>query len=110
MLLNTFSIYLLPDIITCLLKSFLCSRPNIGKIIHLLNAVTLKTNKENLSSGALITVVGLDGKPTQVPASSLGQRGGVIGGATNSSLGGAGISYIYAYCLSELGLNILRMD
>ena len=48
---------------------------------------------ENLSLGGLITVVGSDGKPTQVPASSLGQLGSVIGGAASSSLGGAGIYF-----------------
>ena len=54
-------------------------------------AATLETKNKNLSLGGLITVVGSDGKPTQVPASSLGQLGGAIGGAASSSLGGAGI-------------------
>ena len=48
--------------------------------------------KYKLTLGGLITVVGSDGKPTQVAASSLGQLGGAIGGACGS--GGAGI-YIF---------------
>ena len=63
----------------------------------------LKYKNKNLSLGGLVTVVGSDGKPTQVSTSSLGQLGGAIGGAASSSLGGAGIYLIKNfYLLQEL--------
>lgn len=69
------------------------------KFITLVNMIFLKywlqfIQKYKLTLGGLITVVGSDGKPTQVSASSLGQLGGAIAGASDSGLGGAGI-YIF---------------